>query len=417
MSHKCQPVRGTHDCLPDEQHKRNAIIAEAALIAVAYGYRPISTPIFEFTEVFARTLGDSSDIVTKEMYTFDDRGGESLTLRPEFTAGIARAFLSNGLQQQLPCKFFAHGPVFRYERPQKGRMRQFHQLDVECIGIAEPLADAEVIAMGHQLLAALGLTNKTTLELNSLGDVQSRMAHREALVTYFEHFRGELSEDSQRRLSVNPLRILDSKDPGDRKLVADAPSIADYYTDESRRFIDQLQEYLGLLGIDYQWNDRLVRGLDYYNHTVFEFTTDQLGAQGAVLSGGRYDGLMEMMGGPHMSAIGWGAGLERLEALYEKTLPVPRPIAVIPISPDEMNEAFRLTQELRSHGVMTTLDATGNMKKRLTRAGKANARLALILGADEVANGKVTLRHLDDGEQQLLARDSVVDYCKGVVQG
>ncbi|MCC7259527.1 MAG: histidine--tRNA ligase, partial [Alphaproteobacteria bacterium] len=311
---KLQPVRGTHDILPEEGRKRRFITETAREIASRYGFDEFATPVFEFTDVFARTLGDVSDIVSKEMYSFTDRGGESITLRPEFTAGLARAFLSNGLQQNTPVKAFCHGPVFRYERPQKGRMRQFHQIDAEIIGVAGPQADIEVIALADHILRTLGVA-PITLELNSLGDVESRKAHRAALVEYFTGHQAALSEDSKARLTKNPLRILDSKDEGDRKIVADAPVLTEYFNEASQEFFAAVKEGLTALGIAYTINPRLVRGLDYYCHTVFEFTTTALGAQNAVLAGGRYDGLMAQMGGPETPAIGWAAGIERLTEL------------------------------------------------------------------------------------------------------
>ena len=269
-----KPVRGTHDILPEAMRRHRRVTDTACEIAARYGYQEISTPIIEFTEVFQRTLGETSDIVTKEMYTFQDRAGESLTLRPEYTAGVARALMSGGLQHSLPLKFFCRGPMFRYERPQKGRQRQFQQLDVELLGIAEPLGDVEVIALGAHILDALGLTDKVTLELNTLGDQESRHAYRAKLVSYLERFRDRLSEDSRLRLERNPLRIFDSKDEGDKRVIANAPLLRDHLNDVSKRFFDQVQAGLKAAGVAYEINPRLVRGLDYYCHTAFEFTTD-----------------------------------------------------------------------------------------------------------------------------------------------
>lgn len=418
---KLQPVRGTHDALPESQAVRREIVGRAEAVCARYGYQPIEVPIFEFTEVFARTLGDSSDIVTKEMYSFEDRGGESLTLRPEFTAGIARAMISNGLSQHLPLKYTTHGPLFRYERPQKGRMRQFHQFDAECIGVADPLVDAEMIAMAYQVLEALGIVGVVELELNSLGDAESRHRYREALVAYFSKYKADLSEDSQRRLTTNPLRILDSKDEGDRKLVVDAPEMHEAFTEESTRYFDTLKEALGALNMEYTHNQRLVRGLDYYSHTVFEFTTDQLGAQSAVLSGGRYDGLIGMMGGPETPAIGWAAGIERLEALVEQ-LGTIQPatqmdVAVIPVGRDETLPAYRLAQQLRAEGVTLQFDYSGNMKKRLNRADKAGVTLAVLIGSDELARHAVTVRRMADGQQEEVAMDQLATYLNAQLSG
>ena len=295
------------------------MIETGRAVAARYGYAEVATPIFEFTEVFARTLGETSDVVTKEMYSFTDRGGEALTLRPEYTAGVARAFISGALGQNLPVKLFCSGPMFRYERPQKGRLRQFHQIDVEVIGAPEPLADVEVIALGAQILRALGLAEHVRLELNTLGDPESRQAYRDRLVGYLSAYRDRLSPDSQARLERNPLRILDSKDEGDREILKGAPTLDASLNEASKAFFAGVRAGLDALGIAYAINPMLVRGLDYYTHTAFEFTTDRLGAQGAVLAGGRYDGLVAAMGGPDTPGIGWAAGVERLAMLLDET--------------------------------------------------------------------------------------------------
>jgi histidyl-tRNA synthetase len=363
------------------------------------GYGEIHTPVFEFTEVFARTLGDSSDIVSKEMYSFEDRGGEGLTLRPEFTAGIARALMSNGMFQHLPLRLYAMGPLFRYERPQKGRMRQFHQIDAECFGPSIPLADVEVIAMGHRLLTALGLGDAVTLEINSLGDAASRQTYRTALVAYLKDHAAQLSDDSQSRLARNPLRILDSKDSGDRKLLENAPRIEEYFTTEANEFFAAVQEGLTGLNIAFTHNSRLVRGMDYYCHTVFEFVTDRLGAQGTVLAGGRYDGLMEQMGGPATPATGWAAGLERLEALLEWQVPALRPLVILPLAEEDVIPALRLAHQLRQEGLLVLLETQGNIKKRFARADKAQAWGVLMMGGEEGARGAAGLRLLDASQQ------------------
>src|SRR5579863_9947413 len=356
-----QPVRGTQDLLPEEQRRHRAVIETARTTAERYGYQEIATPIFEFTDVFSRPIGETSDIVTKEMYTFQDRGGEEITLRPEYTAGIVRAILSNGLTQSLPLKLFASGPMFRYERPQKGRFRQFHQIDVELIGVAQPQADIEVIALGADILAALGILSRTVLELNTLGDIASRHAYRAALVDYYEHHRGALSPDSLDRLARNPLRILDSKDEADKRVNAAAPSFAEYLTPEARRFFDEVREGLDGLGIAYRVSPRLVRGLDYYCHTAFEFVTTDLGAQGTVLGGGRYDGLMGVLGGPETPGIGWAAGIERLALLIDEPPPPPRPVAVVPVGESGERAALRLAQDLRRAGYTVDLGYSGNV--------------------------------------------------------
>jgi histidyl-tRNA synthetase len=394
-----QPVRGTQDLLPAEQRRHRLVAETARRIAERYGYQEIATPIFEFTEVFARPIGETTDIVSKEMYTFTDRGGEEVTLRPEYTAGIVRAAISNGLTQNLPLKFFASGPMFRYERPQKGRFRQFHQIDVELIGAAQPAADIEVIMLGADILEALGVLGRTVLELNTLGDSASRSAYREALVAYYQQHQGGLSEDSLKRLERNPLRILDSKDEGDKRINAEAPSFAEYLTPEARAFFDEVRAGLDHLGLGYRVSPRLVRGLDYYCHTAFEFVTTDLGAQGTVLGGGRYDGLMGVMGGPETPGVGWAAGIERLALLIAEPDAPPRPIAVVPIGEAGEAAALKLTHELRRSGFVVELGFSGNVAKRMKRANKVGARAAVILGETELARAAATLRDLDTGEQ------------------
>ncbi|HEY3919356.1 MAG TPA: histidine--tRNA ligase [Stellaceae bacterium] len=394
-----QPVRGTQDLLPDALRRHRAVIETARRIAERYGYQEIATPIFEFTEVFARPIGESTDIVSKEMYTFEDRGGEEITLRPEYTAGIVRAVLSNGLTQSLPLKFFAAGPMFRYERPQKGRFRQFHQIDIELIGAAQPTADIELIALGAEIIEALGVLKNTVLELNTLGDSASRAAYRTALVAYYGGNRSGLSEDSQRRLETNPLRILDSKDESDKRVNAGAPSFADYLTPEASDFFAEVCAGLQALGITFALNPRLVRGLDYYCHTAFEFVTTSLGAQGTVLGGGRYDGLMGVMGGPETPGVGWAAGIERLALLIDEPPPPPRPIALVPLGKSAETLALQLAQSLRRDGFHVELGYSGNLRRRLQRADKIKARAAVILGDDEIARQAAALRDLDSGEQ------------------
>ena len=367
-------------------------------VAQLYGYGEIMTPVFEFTEVFARTLGETSDVVSKEMYSFTDRGGESITLRPENTAGVARALISGGLSQSLPLKFFYRGPMFRYERPQKGRQRQFHQIGVELLGIEGPQADIEVIAIGWHILQALGLAEHVTVEINSLGDTESRNAYRGALVEYLSGFKDQLSQDSRDRLERNPLRVLDSKDEGDKAIVANAPLLIDYLNEHSRTFFETVQSGLAKLGVPVKHNAKLVRGLDYYSHTAFEFITSALGAQGTVMAGGRYDGLVGQMGGPATPGIGWAAGVERLSMLMGEIAAPRRPIAVIPMG--EGDEALLTTHKLRQAGYAVEMGYSGNMKKRLARANKANARAAVILGEDELSRQAATVRDLDSGEQE-----------------
>ncbi len=404
-----QPVRGTHDLLPETMRRHRVVIDTARRVAARYCYQEMATPIFEFSEVFKRTLGDTSDIVTKEMYSFTDRGGEELTLRPEATAGVARALISGGLSQYLPLKVFCHGPMFRYERPQKGRLRQFHQIDVELLGVGQPLGDVEVIALGAQILRELGIYDRVVLELNTLGDMESRRAYRAALVEYFSAHRDRLSEDSRNRLERNPLRILDSKDEGDRRLIAEAPLFTDYLNQASRDFFAAVTAGLDALDIAYKLNPRLVRGLDYYCHTAFEFTTEALGAQGTVMAGGRYDGLVEMMGGPPTPGIGWAAGIERLAMLLTEEPAVSRPIAVIPVGAADEIPALQLTERLRRAGFTVDLGYSGNVGKRMKRANRLNASAVVIVGEDERSRGVAAVRDLDSGEQDEVPLDALED--------
>ena len=395
-----QPVRGTRDVLPEEARRVRRVIETGRTVAERYGYDEIATPVFEFTEVFSRTLGETSDIVTKEMYTFKDRNGDSLTLRPEGTAGIARALISGGLSGQLPLKYFYAGPMFRHERPQKGRLRQFHQIGVELLGVAEPVGDVEIIALGSAVLNALGVAGNTTLELNTLGNAASRAAYRQRLTEYFADRRDELSEDSHARLARNPLRILDSKDQGDRAVAAGAPELDDYLDAESRDFFAAVREGLDSLGIGYLRNPRLVRGLDYYCHVAFEFTTDALGSQGAVLAGGRYDGLVETMGGPRTPGVGWASGIERLSMLIGEAPPKRQPVAIVPVGERGERAGMRVAEELRRAGYHVDLGYRGGIKQRMKRANKVDARAAVLIGDDELDRRSATVRDLDSGAQE-----------------
>jgi histidyl-tRNA synthetase len=394
-----QPVRGTHDLLAEESIRHRKVIDTFRDIFALYGFDEIETPIFERTEVFSRTLGDTSDIVTKEMYTFEDKGGEELTLRPENTAGVARAFISGGLAQSLPLKFSYQGSMFRYERPQKGRLRQFHQVGVETLGVEGPLADIEVIAMGSHYLDELGIRDKTVLELNSLGDKESRLSYRDKLVDYFKEHIEMLSKDSCERLDRNPLRILDSKDQGDRVVIENAPLIVDSLNDHSRDFFETVKGGLDVAGVNYIINPRMVRGLDYYCHTAFEFTTTDLGAQGALLAGGRYDGLIKQMGGPQTPGVGWAAGIERIAMMIDDPEGRPRPIAIIPIGEEAHIKALTLTQQLRHSGFCIELGYSGNLKKRMKRANYVKAIATVILGENELAKGVATVRNMESGDQ------------------
>jgi len=405
-----QPVRGTHDLIGEDRRRFNHVVETARRIVSLYGFDEWATPVFEDTRVFSRSLGDTSDVVSKEMYTFEDRGGESLTLRPEGTAAICRALVTNGLTQSLPQKVFYAGPMFRYERPQKGRYRQFHQIGAELLGAAEPLADAEVIAMGRDVLQGLGIAHDVVLELNTLGDMASRDAWRTALIAYFSDRRADLSPDSQARLDRNPLRILDSKAAQDRALLADAPMIADFLTPDALAFWDDLRRTLDVMGVRFRENPRIVRGLDYYGHTAFEFVTERLGAQGTVLAGGRYDGLVAEMGGPKTPAIGWAGGIERLSMLLEDIPADPRPVAVIPMGADAQAAAITVLQAVRGAGVRAETSYRGNMKRRMERANRMNATHAIVIGSEEIARGVVQVKDLDSGQQTEVPMDGVAAF-------
>lgn len=411
MTTKLQPVRGTHDLLPGEMRKHRKIIDTARKTALLFGYEEMATPIFEMTEVFKRTLGDTSDIVTKEMYSFQDRGGDSLTLRPEGTAGVARALISGGLQQHLPLKYFYSGPMFRYERPQKGRLRQFHQTGLELLGIADPGGDSESIAVGVEFLRRLGIFDRCLLEINSLGDQESRDSYRVKLVSYLEARKAHLSKESLERLTRNPLRILDSKDEGDQALLKDAPLNSDSWTTNARDFFLRVQDNLASQDIPWIINPKLVRGLDYYSHTCFEITCQELGAQKTVLAGGRYDGLIPMMGGPAVAGVGWGSGIDRLALLLEEE-PLKAILAIIPADEKAEKEALQLAMQLRRENIAIDLGFSGNMGKRLKRADKIGALFALILGESERQAGRITLRDMKSGAQILLSPDELAGYLK-----
>jgi histidyl-tRNA synthetase len=406
---KFQPVRGTRDLLGDECRRYRYIIDQTRAILSQYNYEEIITPIFEFSGVF-NSVGETSDIVTKETYTFTDRSGQKLTLRPEGTASIMRAIVSNGLSQDIPIKLFYSGPMFRYERPQKGRYRQFNQIGIELVGVEEAFGDVEVILMAHHLLNELEILKKTTLVMNSLGDNVSRNAYRAILVEYLTKYVSELSDTSKIRLEKNPLRVLDSKDPGDRKILEEAPIYTDSLNEESRRFFDNVLNELNKLGIQYKINPRLVRGIDYYCHTIFEFIGDELGAQGAVIAGGRYDGLVKSCGGSDLAGTGWAAGVERMDLMITNEIIKLRPITFIPIGEEAESKILKLAQDLRYQGYVVDLSYSGSVNKRLKRSNKINAQLAIIVGADEIKAARATVRNLDSGNQEAVDFSKLSDY-------
>lgn len=381
-----QAVRGTQDMLGDFADRFAHVVETFERVRRLYGYKRIEVPVIEPTAVFARSLGETTDVVSKEMYSFEDRGGESITLRPEFTAGIARAYITNGWQQFAPLKVATHGALFRYERPQKGRYRQFHQLDAEVIGSDSPLADAELLVFADQLLKELGINEGVTLTLNTLGDAASRDAWRGALVEHFEVHRGDLSDDSLARLDKNPLRILDSKDPKDRPIADSAPDIDAFLTSEAQDFFGAVTAGLDAAGVAWERNARLVRGLDYYRHTAFEFVTDRLGAQGTVIGGGRYDGLIEALGGPPTAAVGWAGGIERLAMLLADDVIDSRLDAVIAVEDDsQLALAMTALTALRSGGFSAEIVASGSPRKRFDKAAKIPAHALISVGTRDGA--------------------------------
>ncbi|MXP28306.1 histidine--tRNA ligase [Porphyrobacter algicida] len=386
-----QAIRGTQDIFGAEAESFAFVVETFERVRKLYRFRRVEMPVFEKTEVFSRAIGETTDVVSKEMYSFEDRGGDSLTLRPEFTAGIARAYLSNGWQQHAPVKLATHGPLFRYERPQKGRYRQFHQLDAEIIGAAEPQADVELLAMADQLIRELGIEG-VTLHLNTLGDADSREAWRAALIDYFRAVKDELSEESQERLEKNPLRILDSKDRRDKRFVADAPKIDKFLSDEARAFFAAVTSGLDAAGVKWARAESLVRGLDYYRHTAFEFIPDEgseaasrLGSQSTILGGGRYDGLMESLGGPATPAVGWAAGIERLAMLVGERGEQVADVIVVVENDGMTGDATTAIGKLRDAGFTAEMLATGSPRKRFDKASKMGAKsLVSFVSADSV---------------------------------
>jgi len=394
-----RPIRGTQDIFGDEQRRFARVLEAFDHVRKLYAFQRVDLPVFEDTQVFARSIGETTDVVSKEMYTFEDRGGDSLTLRPEFTAGICRAYLTGGWQQYTPLKLVTSGPLFRYERPQKGRYRQFHQIDAEVIGAAEPAADVELLAFADQLLHELGIADGVTLQLNTLGDAETRDAWRAALVAHFEKHRGELSEDSLVRLDKNPMRILDSKDPRDRPIADAAPEIDAHMTSEAGAFFEKVTKGLDAAGVKWTRNGRLVRGLDYYRHTAFEFVTDRLGAQGTVLAGGRYDGLIESLGGPATPGVGWAAGVERLAMLLDA--PQARMLDVIIAVEDDraIGAGHQALGILRRAGLSAEMVATGSPRKRYDKAAKVMARVLVSINVED-ERIKTTARSVPGVEEQ-----------------
>ena len=399
---KLRTVRGVHDLLPKELYNHNIVINTALKISDIYNYSQIEIPIFEFSEVFTKPLGKSSDIVTKENYVFKDRSEDELMLRPEGTSGVVRAFLNAGLVQDVPQRFSYYGPMFRYERPQKGRLRQFKQFGVECLGLSNSMADIEVISLGYDFLFQLNLLDKIDLKINTLGDFESRKNYRKALVNYLNDYKYKLSKDSLKRLSINPLRILDSKNQEDQRIIKNAPNIIEYLNVESKTRFKNICKGLDHLKIEYKIDQNLVRGLDYYCHTAFEFQTNELGSQGTLLAGGRYDGLSKMLGGPDVSGVGWAAGIERLALMTQTKFDEKIDVALIGQSENLNYSLLPIMKKLIQQEIKTEIIYTGNLKKKFKRANKINASYAIILGDEEVQKKLIKLKDLTSGREDLI---------------
>ena len=405
---KLRTVRGVHDLLSSELHNHQIVVNAGLEISDKYNYSQIETPIFEFSEVFTKPLGKSSDIVTKENYIFKDRSEDELMLRPEGTSGVVRAFLNAGLIQDTPQRFSYYGPMFRYERPQKGRLRQFKQLGVECLGLSSPMADIEVISLGHDFLDKINILNKIRLKINSLGDFDSRKNYQDTLVKYLRDYQSKLSKDSLRRLKINPLRILDSKNEEDQKIIQNAPSIFEYLNIDSKTRFEDVCKGLDHLNIKYQIDENLVRGLDYYCHTAFEFSTNELGSQGTVLAGGRYDGLSIMLGGPDVPGVGWAAGIERLALMVHSELVSAPDIVLIGQSDNYNFLLLPIMQKLVQQGIKSEIIYNGNLSKKFRRANKINASYALILGEEEIDKNIIKFKDLKSSNEELLNLNQII---------
>lgn len=412
---KLRTVRGVNDLLAETLNNHNFVINKGLNISKKYCYSQIDTPIFEFSEIFTKPLGKTSDIVTKENYTFEDRSGDLLMLRPEGTSGVVRAFLNAGLTQDIPQRFSYFGPMFRYERPQKGRLRQFHQFGIELLGISSSMGDLEVISLANNFLKSLNLDNKIELKINSLGDSDSRLNYRNVLVDYLNDFKKELSEDSIRRLKENPLRILDSKNPIDQAILTKAPDILNYLNEFSKDRFQEVCDGLNSLNIDHKVDKNLVRGLDYYCHTAFEFITDQLGSQGTVLAGGRYDGLSEILGGIKMPGIGWAAGIERLALMVNANYKNNPDLVLMGLSEKFNLDLLQMMDRLIKDGIKTEILYTGNVSKKLKRANKINAQFAIIIGEDEISQNIVNLKNLKTGFQQGIKLGDAINEIKSLL--
>lgn len=405
-------VRGTKDVFGNDILKFNYIVNLARYMATLHNFKELMIPTFEFSDVFERNLGDTSDIVLKEVYKFKDRSNNYLSLRPEFTAGVVRALLTNAdLRDKLPIKLFSYGSVFRYDRPQKGRQREFNQVNFEYYGNSDYSGDVAIIAMANRFVKALDLKN-ITLELNSLGSDESRSKFETALRNYFEKYKNDLSDDSKVRLEKNVLRILDSKDEGDRKLLAEAPKIANFYTRDDHIFFNSVTEKLNLLGIDFKINPMLVRGLDYYTSTVFEFTTTDLGAQATIMAGGRYDRLVAQMGGGDIPAVGCGGGIERLMLLLDRQFSLVAPVSIVPIGDEEIDYCLKLQQNLLDNHIPCEVNSYGKMKKKMDLANRNGSRYSVIVGEEEIKSDNLTIKDMQTAQEIKLSPGKLVEFLK-----
>ena len=409
---KLRTVRGVHDLLPESLHKHKLVVDEGLKTSNQYCYSQIEIPIFEFAEVFKKPLGKSSDIVTKENYIFKDRSDDELMLRPEGTTGVIRAFLNAGLTQDIPKRFSYYGPMFRYERPQKGRLRQFNQFGIECIGISNSMADIEVISIGYEFLKNLNLLDKINLKINTLGDNESRANYRKILLEYLEDYKSELSKESIKRLSENPLRILDSKNETDKKILINAPNVLDYLNENSKERFKKVCQGLDALNINYNIDKNLVRGLDYYCHTAFEFITNELGSQGTVLAGGRYDGLSKMLGGVDVAGVGWAAGIERLALMVQSEFVSKPDVVLIGLSENINYLLLTMMNQLIKEGLKVEIIYTGSISKKFKRAHKIKASYALVLGEEEVEKQIIKLKNLSSGHEELMSLSKATKIMK-----
>ena len=405
-----QAVRGTQDFFGENIKKFNYVVDEAKKVSKLYNFKELITPIFEFSEVFEKNLGETSDVVAKEIYKFQDKSDNFLSLRPEFTAGVVRSILTNkDLQKEIfPLKLFSFGPIFRYDRPQKGRYRQFNQLNFENYGNASYLADLEILSLANDIIKNLNLKN-ITLELNSLGSEESRKNFENSLYIYLQKYKNDLSDDSKVRLEKNILKVLDSKSEIDQKILLEAPKINEFYSAADEEFFNSLLEKLTLYNIDYKINNNLVRGLDYYTSTVFEFTTTDLGAQATVLGGGRYDNLVKNMGGGNVPAVGFAGGIERLMLLLNNQLENTQPISIIAISDNEINYCLNLQKYLKEQNIVSEFFYVGKMKRKIEDAVKSNSKHCLIIGENEINTGDLTLKNLETSENSVISKEKIKD--------